>query len=478
MEGQEWNRQLALIRTVTRMCSKRCDWRATLRCWWKSELVHEAVLVLLWAVLALSPALGTGVPCLASKDDPVFTQLTFSLEERREIIGEIWEKIALWYSYFEEKDIDWDEVRVRYSDEVSRAKSDWDFYRTVSAMVRELRDGHSYVFAYPKPTPVQVGAPRVDIIEADGRPVVLSIAPKSDADAKGVVPGLEIVSVNKTPAGDRIAALIPLVTASTPWYARRVAVASMLNGDVQDEVQVEFRRLDGSTLNLSLKREPVTLQPEGITCKVLDGDVGYMRVPHFSPARLGFKSRNDIICAFDEALERLRGTKALIVDMRGNGGGDDLAAQQCAARLLVAPTKFPGSRMKFVTFGKPWFTPMMERVVRPRGHWQYSNSVVLLIDEMVFSTAEHFAAGLHDSGRAITVGRTTAGSSGNPVKLDVRGFKFQVSRWKEYRVDGSLIEGLGVPADIVVYPKASDIAGGVDTVLERALQYLRSHANS
>jgi|GEM_PF-3903867 C-terminal processing protease CtpA/Prc len=81
---------------------------------------------------------------------------------------------------------------------------------------------------------------------------------------------------------------------------------------------------------------------------------------------------------------------------------------------------------------------------------------------------------MHDSGRAITIGHTTAGSSGTPVRLEAAGFEFQVSRWREYRADGSLIEGHGVPADIVVRPTIAGIAGGVDTVLAVALDYLRS----
>ena len=78
---------------------------------------------------------------------------------------------------------------------------------------------------------------------------------------------------------------------------------------------------------------------------------------------------------------------------------------------------------------------------------------------------------MHDSGRYY-VGHTTAGCSGNPVPLEVSGFKFQVSRWREYRADGSLIEGLGVPADIAVRPTAADLAGGVDRVLAAAIDYL------
>ncbi len=160
--------------------------------------------------------------------------------------------------------------------------------------------------------------------------------------------------------------------------------------------------------------------------------------------------------------------------MRGNGGGDDRLAGRCAGRFFTSAVAFPSFQMRMVTFGKPWFAPRMGRSVSPRGAWQYTQPVVLLIDEFVISSAEHFVAGMHDSGRAITIGHTTAGSSGNPIRLEISGFKFQVSRWREYRACGSLIEGNGVPADIVVRPTINDLATGVDTVLVRALDYIKS----
>jgi C-terminal processing protease CtpA/Prc len=58
------------------------------------------------------------------------------------------------------------------------------------------------------------------------------------------------------------------------------------------------------------------------------------------------------------------------------------------------------------------------------------------------------------------------------MQLEVSGFKLQVSRWREYRADGSLIEGHGVPADIVARPSIADLANGVDRVLAAAVDYL------
>lgn len=407
-------------------------------------------------------------------DSRASADLTYSIEERQRICEEVWRKTGLWYSYFDDKGINWESVKPRYLDSVAGSRTDREFFACITSLLRELHDGHSYVYEYPKPIPGigSRGTPRMRVVEADGKPIVAQVASGSDAEAKGVAAGLEIVSVDGQPAEERIRSLIPLVTASTLWHARSTAVAAILNGDLDKEVRVELRRPDGAVFGLPLAREPFERRPEAITAQVLDGRIGLLRLPSFSASNLGLKSGDALVREFDDALEQLRSTKAIIIDMRGNGGGDDAVADRCAGRFFKSAAAFPSFQMRMVTLGVPWFAPRIGRSVSPRGPWQYTGPVVVLIDEFVVSSAEHFVAGMHDSGRVATIGHTTAGSSGNPVHLEVSGFKFQVSRWREYRADGSLIEGYGVPADIAVRPTAADLASGVDRVLAAAIDYL------
>lgn len=428
--------------------------------------------------LLLIPGLLTAIGLLTVKPRgeavTELAELTYSLQERQRIYREIWEKIGLWYSYFDDKGIDWESIGQRYLERVAEAKSDYEFFAGISSMVRELKDGHSYVYEYPKPISQNRGRPCIHMVEAEGKPIVAKVTPGSDAEAKGVIPGLRVVSVDGEPAKERIESLIPLVHSSTPWHRRSVAVAAMLEGNPDQAVQVELASPSGATFTLLLLREPFVREPMAITAKVLDGDIGLLRLPSFSASGLGLTSGDALVKEFDSSLEGLRETKALIIDMRGNGGGDDRVAESCAARFFTSAVAFPGFQMRMVTLGKPWFAPRLGRKVSPRGVWQYTKPVVLLIDEFVISSAEHFAAGMHDSGRAVTIGHTTAGSSGNPIRLEVSGFKFQVSRWRELRTCGSLIEGQGVPADIVASPTVSDIAGCLDRALICAIDYLSS----
>ena len=408
---------------------------------------------------------------LAACAFPVACAGSYAADERRSIATQIWEDIKLRYSYFHDKGMNWDEVGRVYIGAAEAAESDRQFFAAIAGMVRELRDGHSYVYEYPQPLGGSHGSPAVELALIEGRPVVVGVAEGSDAEGLGVAVGMEVLRVDGMDAGQLLWELEGGVTASTPWSARAIAARALLAGPLDQDVEVELGDGGGSVLRVRLARRSGTRRKvDPIGAAVLDGNIGYIRLASFSFGVLGLGSAKEFRKAFDAAMEVVRGCRALIIDVRGNGGGDDRLAGACAGRLLSEATDFPRFQFRVVTLGKGWFTPVFRRSVAPRGLWQFRGPMVLCIDEQVFSSAEHFVAGLHDSGRAVTVGQTTAGSSGNPVSREVAGFKYQISRWREYRTTGELIEGRGVPADVEVAPTLAGVLAGRDEVLEKAVE--------
>ncbi len=55
----------------------------------------------------------------------------------------LWTSIDTHYCFFKEKDIDWDEVRLRYEPKVSNRMTRREFFRVCADMVNELHDGHT-----------------------------------------------------------------------------------------------------------------------------------------------------------------------------------------------------------------------------------------------------------------------------------------------------------------------------------------------
>lgn len=437
------------------------------------RVIRRVVMIGVAAVLAAVLAAGmAAMPVIAvGAGEQQYSLSSYTPEQRRSMATEVWADIKLRYSYFEDKGLDWDAIGRKYISLAETAGSDRDFYSAVTEMVRQLRDGHSYVYGYPGPVSGEArGATAVSIALVDGKPTVVAVRPGSSAAALGVLPGMQVTEVDGVPVEAALERLQVVVTASTPWYARAAAAKALLNGALSRAVEVKLVDWAGSGVTVELAREESARSVEPIEGRMLPGNVGYIRLPSFSTGNLGLDSAAEFKTVFDRALEVVRGSAALVIDVRGNGGGDDRLAGACARRLLAAATDFPSFQLRVVALGMGWFTPVLRRSVAPRGLWQYTRPVVLCIDEFVFSSAENFVAGLHDSGRATTVGTTTAGSSGNPVQREVAGFRYQVSRWREYRTTGELIEGGGVPADVAVTPTIEGVRAGRDEVLEKAIE--------
>ena len=192
------------------------------------------------------------------------------------------------------------------------------------------------------------------------------------------------------------------------------------------------------------------------------GDVGYILIGSWNPATVTTDR-------FDNILEDLRGTRALILDVRTNAGGDDQLALDFAARFLTASRVAQYAKFRdgpnYSDFG-----PLLERRFGPRGSWHYTKPVYLLVGRYCASSNETFILGLKGLPNVTVLGDTTAGASGNPREFSLGGgWKFRVPRWIAYTPDMRVIEWNGVAPDLVVPIPAGGFDGVSDPVLDVAL---------
>jgi carboxyl-terminal processing protease len=199
---------------------------------------------------------------------------------------------------------------------------------------------------------------------------------------------------------------------------------------------------------------------------VLDG------VPYF--AILEWNANAIRASDFDAGLERFRNAPALILDVRMNGGGTDSLAFEIAGRF--APTPVVTGYVRFRSGpSHSDFGPPMQRTLNPRGAWQYTGNVLVLIGRRCASSNESFIEAMRQLPHVTLVGDRTAGSSGNPGAFPLAGgWSYTVSRWIEYTADNQVIEDVGISPRVLMPTGPSEFAQGRDRVLDWALNATRS----
>ncbi len=182
--------------------------------------------------------------------------------------------------------------------------------------------------------------------------------------------------------------------------------------------------------------------------------------------------------AVDAALEPFRNSPGMIIDVRMNGGGSDALAFQVAGRFTSARRL-----ADYVAFRDgPGHSDLGEpeaRYVDPRGAWQFTRPVVLLVGRGVFSSNESFVSAMREFPNVTVIGDTTGGGSGNPKDVSLGGgWKYSVPRWFAYTADRQIVEWQGIAPDIVVPTSDADFRQGRDVVLEYALAFMRARVGA
>ena len=181
----------------------------------------------------------------------------------------------------------------------------------------------------------------------------------------------------------------------------------------------------------------------GITeLRVLPGNVRYMKVQAF------FWTEGQTSRAYDDAVRFLKDGEAIVIDLRGNGGGDALAVRYLASHF-VEPGKL---LLTFLEGGKP---PEESRALAdlPSGRLT-GKPLYVLIDKRCGSACEDFAYAVQQFKLGELVGAATAGAANNNRLAPIPpGFVISVSNGRPvHPVSGTNWEGVGVAPDVAVDP--------------------------
>lgn len=199
----------------------------------------------------------------------------------------------------------------------------------------------------------------------------------------------------------------------------------------------------------------------------LEGGIGYLCVPTFA------REKKKEIEAIQDILAELRDSKALILDLRGNGGGDETLARAVAAWFVEGEPVYSRHRFREAN-AKGGFGPVQERrIVGNSGDKRFEGPVAVLMGPVNMSSCESFLLMMKQGKKVTLIGAKSAGSSGNPqphmLENDVEVY---IPSWQDVQPDGSSLEGVGIKPDIEVKAKAGDFETG-DPVIRRAIKFLK-----
>lgn len=216
----------------------------------------------------------------------------------------------------------------------------------------------------------------------------------------------------------------------------------------------------GSILKSPTDRGPVVASGR------LEGDIGYILVRSWAAADK---------TAFDglyKALEEFKDAKALVIDVRPNGGGDELIAREFAGCFVSAPAVYSKNSYRKAGTADGFGTPV-DRVVTPTPNRPaYRGPVAVLMGPANLSSNESFLLMMRHGAKAKLIGAKSGGSSGNPKPYDLgNGVTVMLSSWKNTFPDGSTLEGVGITPDVAVETNAAELATD-DAVLRRAMKVL------
>lgn len=299
---------------------------------------------------------------------------------------------------------------------------------------------------------------------------------------------LEVVSINDVPIGTLIEEKKKEIGGGTSEWKTYKATNDLMTSETESDVVIKAEGGDGNIVEVDAKfaknknkRFEIKIE-DGVARKYRKGDytegkmlgdgIGYISINSWS-GKIDVDGKN-IAQLVEEELKKLQESKSIIFDVRDNDGGNSHYARLIASHFIKEKTKCCSFLIK-----KSGQKEMVRRdgYVGPEGEF-YDKKVAILTSPKCISSTDMFLTFLKDTGRAISIGQTTGGGSGNPQVLNLnlggRDFELWVSCWRNYRNNGQEIENNGIEPDINVVPTPKDVREHRDVELEKAVEYLRN----
>lgn len=358
------------------------------------------------------------------------------------------------------------EARFKTAEEkIKTATSVGQIFGTIAQVLIELDDSHTFFIPPSRAYTTDYGWSMQMIGD---RCFVSAVDKGSDAEAKGVKPGDEVIEaggykIDRT----NLWKFNYLYDTLRPQQFVRTVLRSP-NGEPR-ELQLLAKQKEGKRMiNLTNYNEWMDL----VRKSEREADLGRDRYKSFGDQLLIWKMNEfDLTDSqVDDAMDKVRKHQALILDLRGNGGGWVTTITRMLGNLIDHDVKVGDSVSRKET------KPLMAKT---RGDKAFKGKLIILVDSRSASASEVLSRTIQLEKRGTIVGDKTAGAvMASRMHMDEVGLDVVIFYGVSVTVsdlimpDGKSLEHIGVTPDEVRLPTPEDLAADRDVVLSYAASLL------
>lgn len=359
--------------------------------------------------------------------------------------------------YFDEKyrGLDLDEKIKTAKKRVDRMETNTEIFQEIAEILLAFDDSHTFFIPPNRSNRVSYGLTMQMI---GPRCYVVSVKKGSDAEAKGIRSGDQILAVGEAvPTRESLWRINYLLYALSPQERIQLTLLGVNGAERKVVIDSTFKSLAQRKKDEEERRKK-KIEEAPFKCHL---PVGYTAICKLRTFRTDKKS-------IDKMMAEVNNAKNLILDLRGNGGGLVDTAEHLVSRFFDREVKMAS----FVTREKT-----REIVAKPEKTKVFGGELIVLVDSNSGSASEIFARIVQIEKRGRVIGDISSGSvmtsffipmindRGVPGYQTFSQYAVSVTVGDVVMSDGGRLEKTGVIPDQQARPTARALHDNLDPVL-------------
>jgi carboxyl-terminal processing protease len=386
----------------------------------------------------------------------------FQRDDIQEMLREIASDVRKHYYDPTFHGIDWDRNVREAKTKIDQASDLGLALSEIASVLDSLKDSHTFLLPPERLNRYDYGLKAQTI---GTQCYVTQVRPGSDAEAKGMKPGDEVLTVNGyVPSKNNLIRMEYLLNVLRPQPALHLELRApdgkpriidvttkIIEGnqarDPRDDLEYNRRRIDTA----KLQRHERT--------KDMGDKLLILKLPEvlYTPTEI------------ESMIGKARKHSSLIIDLRENQGGATEVLSLILGRMFDHEVKIADR------VGRDARSPQIAKGPSPK----FEGKLIVLVDSRSASAAELFARVVQIEKRGAVLGDVSSGRV-----MEARHYTYRSGLNKVFfygasitdadliTTDGKSLEHVGVTPDEVILPTAADLATGNDPVLARAAEML------